>query len=90
MVKSGVSAKHMRDWFSGRMTAFQAVDKGSIPLSRTTNKNQYRNVLVFISCYWILRIEKRSAPSFARSGRSSGQKRAGVAKIPEQRRGNYS
>ena len=25
----------MRDWFSGRMTAFQAVEKGSIPLSRT-------------------------------------------------------
>lgn len=28
----------MRDWFSGRMTAFQAVDKGSIPLSRTRIK----------------------------------------------------
>ncbi len=25
----------MRDWFSGRMTAFQAVDKSSILLSRT-------------------------------------------------------
>ena len=30
----------MRDWFSGRMTAFQAVDKGSIPLSRTDAKRR--------------------------------------------------
>ncbi len=28
----------LRDWFSGRMTAFQAVEKGSIPLSRTKIK----------------------------------------------------
>ncbi len=35
----------LRDWFSGRMTAFQAVEKGSIPLSRTENMN-FKKIIV--------------------------------------------
>ncbi len=31
----------LRDWFSGRIPAFQAGDKGSIPLSRTKKATAY-------------------------------------------------
>ena len=38
----------MRDWFSGRMTAFQAVDKGSIPLSRTIKTEHRAGGVLFL------------------------------------------